>query len=350
MMSIIQEFTLIDRSDAIGPGGDGWFVGVRSDGQCGWYGPINTAAGRYIDRHLACRLVGRPVHEYASTFQFMQRSTTNSIAEARTRSWAIGAVDCALWDLRGQLAGLPVAQLLNPNATALSVPAYASWLAYDLAAEQAANQIAQIACGGWKFTKWGLRMTGRRTPDELTQLANGTIHAAGGSAAFDAFGTWSVDLVHSFVDSIESTDLIWLEDPLSADQTDDYPRVETAAVPLAAGEYLLVDDQPDALLRIRNLTALTIDVVGCGGITRALRLIEQAKQHGIPIVPHGRSLVPALHLAAAFPKVIPCVEYQIQWEPRRQALYTAPQGPKLGTIPVGQAPGLGLIPRSIDAS
>lgn len=345
MSTTIQALTLVDRSCDVGPGDYGCFVGVRSDGQCGWYGPIATPVARYIERHLAHRLAGRTGCDHAAAFEFMRRSTTNAMADARVRSWAIGAVDCALWDLRGRLAGLPVSRLLSTSPPVSTVPAYASWLGYDLASEHAAETIAQISHGGWAFTKWSLRRVGGRSAADLARLAANAARAAGGWAAFDALGTWDVDLTLAFGDAIDGADFIWLEDPLPADQTEEYPRVAATALRLAAGEHVLVDDQPDALLRSGCLAALTIDVVGCGGLTRTLRLIEQAAQLGVPVVPHGRSLMPAVHLAAAFPATVPCVEYQVQWEPRRQALCTESRTPALGLMPVSQAPGLGITPR-----
>ncbi len=55
-----------------------------------------------------------------------------------------------------------------------------------------------------------------------------------------------------------------------------------------------------------------------------MRLLRVAHPLGIPIYPHGRSLLPGLHLAAAFPDAVPAVEYRLQWEPRRQCLYNTP--------------------------
>src|SRR2546428_474443 len=76
--------------------------------------------------------------------------------------------------------------------------------------------------------------------------------------------------------------------------------------------------------------AFTLDVVGCGGLTRAVELLEQACVAGIPIFPHGRSLIPAVHLAAAYPHAVTAAEYQLQWEPTRQLLYAEPWQPMRG--------------------
>ena len=94
------------------------------------------------------------------------------------------------------------------------------------------------------------------------------------------------------------------------------------------GERLRLDEDPAALLSDVRPAALTIDVVGCGGLTRAVQITAAARQHGVPVYPHGRSMVPGIHLAAAFPDSIPAVEYRCQWEPRRQLLYRRAVDPR----------------------
>jgi L-alanine-DL-glutamate epimerase-like enolase superfamily enzyme len=169
-------------------------------------------------------------------------------------------------------------------------------------------------------------------------LAAETARHAGGRAAFDALRGWDPPLTREFARR-ESGFLVWLEDPLP----DAWDRAHAGlGIPLAVGEHLLVDEDPGGLAAGTALRALTVDVLGCGGLTRALRLLDE----GHVMVPHGRSLVPALHLAAAFPEAVPCVEYPLRWEPRRQALYATPRTPDHGRIRLGDTPGLGTTPRS----
>ncbi|MGW7318175.1 enolase C-terminal domain-like protein [Streptomyces sp. NPDC054865] len=90
--------------------------------------------------------------------------------------------------------------------------------------------------------------------------------------------------------------------------------------------------------------ALTLDVVGCGGLTAARRIL--ATTTTTPVFPHGRSLMPGLHLAAARPDRVLAAEYRQQWEPGRQHLYAHPVEPHHGHLNLPTAPGLGAAPRS----
>ncbi|AYF30428.1 hypothetical protein CSH63_23865 [Micromonospora tulbaghiae] len=100
-----------------------------------------------------------------------------------------------------------------------------------------------------------------------------------------------------------------------------------------------------AMLDLRP-RAFTFDVVACGGLTRAVDLVAAAAARGIPVYPHGRSFVPAIHLAAAHPGAVPAVEYRLQWEPGRQQRYALPWRPTKDVITIPRSPGLGAAPRS----
>ncbi|NIL64763.1 hypothetical protein HCB39_26710 [Salinispora arenicola] len=139
----------------------------------------------------------------------------------------------------------------------------------------------------------------------------------------------------------------WLEDPLPQCDLDTYGAL-AMSIPLALGERLLVHADAAAMLRLK-LQAFTLDVVACGGLTRAVDLVTAAQMLGVPVYPHGRSFVPAVHLAAAYPDAIAAVEYRLQWEPARQQRYAQPWLPAHGVITVPRSPGLGARRGSADA-
>src|SRR5690606_11753061 len=117
-------------------------------------------------------------------------------------------------------------------------------------------------------------------------------------------------------------------------------------LPIAVGERLLAGEDPTRLIDVIRPAAFTLDVVGCGGLTRAVDLVAVARRASVPVYPHGRSLVPAVHLAAAFPDTVVAVEYQLQREPVRRSLSAESWLPRLGQLRVPASPGLGATPRS----
>lgn len=342
----IDQIDVVDLRNCGGPGDDGLFVAVYTGGCTGWYGPVSEASGRCV-RALADAVAGKSVTEHQALADVL-RNAAGRLCD-RAMSWAIGAVDCAAWDLHGRLADLPVAGLLAAHPVP-EVRAYASWLRLDICDPRNADAVARIAHDRWAFTKWGLRRDVLADPaHEAARLAGSArraAEAAGARIALDALGTWDPALTLAFANQTDLSTLLWLEDPLPGTSLDGYRDASPSGVPLALGEWLLIDDDGAALIDVVHPVAFTIDVVGCGGLTRAVDLVSVASAADVPVFPHGRSIVPAVHLAAAFPDTVVAVEYPLQWEPARQRLYTEPWSPTHGAIHLPSAPGLGVTPRS----
>ncbi|MFI6575392.1 enolase C-terminal domain-like protein [Nocardiopsis sp. NPDC050513] len=343
---VITDVRVIDYPQESMPGDDTAFVAVHAGGHTGWYGPVSARCSTLL-RKSASRAVGVSVTDHDGPRRRL--SAAYGEPEDKALSWAIGALDCAVWDLRGRIAGYPVAHLLSSAEPRQSVPAYFSWLSQELTAFPH-DHIRCVQSGGWALTKWGLRSTRLLDPEaEAISLAHAVEQAAEsarGRLAVDAVRTWNAELVRAFMNRVDPSALYWLEDPLPHHDLHTYGALSAAGVPLAVGELLRYSsDHQELLTRVRP-SALAIDVVGCGGLTQAVRILATACESGIPVYPHGRSLTPALHLAAAFPDTVAAVEYRHQWEPRRQRRYLNPVTPRQGRLSHASVPGLGTAPRS----
>ena len=69
------------------------------------------AAASYLRDHVAPLLVGRDPHAIEDTWQYLYRGAY--WRRGPVTMAAIAAVDMALWDIKGKVAGLPVYQLLG---------------------------------------------------------------------------------------------------------------------------------------------------------------------------------------------------------------------------------------------
>lgn len=347
MSPVIDAVSAAEHRDQTTPtGSDDWFVAVHGGGRVGWYGPVPAEVARYAVHVLAGPVTGAPVMDYNGLHAALRGAVgpdTTAVA-----SWAVGAADCAAWDLRGQIAQVPVAQLLAP-APETNVPLYASWLSLDITLPASAAAVRRAVSGAaWQFTKWALRKKTHGDPSaEAARLVSAALTVAATlaqPAAFDAVFTWDTTLASLIAEKLDRATLLWLEDPLPDNDVEAY-RALAPRVPLALGERLLVHDDAQALLGLRP-RAFTLDVVACGGLTRAVELVTRSCALGIPVFPHGRSFIPGLHLAAAFPHAVPAVEYRLHWEPRRQQKYRRPWLPTEGSIKMPASPGLSATPRN----
>lgn len=250
---------------------DRTFVAAHAAGHVGWYGPLTAAYGR-VAEWLAGAVTGAPVTNHYGLLEVLRGACRPG---DKADSWAAGAVDCAVWDLHGRLAGVPVAELLSPGPVS-AVPAYASWLGLDLTRPGNLGAVAATAAHPWRFTKWGLRLD---QPDPvrigaagLADLVCRIADHAGGKVALDALGTWTPWLAQLLAERVDPSVLVWLEDPLPRHNLDQYCELAASGLPLAVGERMLIGDDDARLIELVRPAAFTLDVVGCGGLTRAVDL------------------------------------------------------------------------------
>nr|NIM06317.1 mandelate racemase [Armatimonadota bacterium]NIM24199.1 mandelate racemase [Armatimonadota bacterium]NIM68064.1 mandelate racemase [Armatimonadota bacterium]NIN06274.1 mandelate racemase [Armatimonadota bacterium]NIO97798.1 mandelate racemase [Armatimonadota bacterium] len=80
-----------------------------------------------------------------------------------------------------------------------------------------------------------------------------------------------------------------------------------------------------------------------GGISGLLKIAEICAARNTPLFPHGHSLHPALHVAAALPaEVLPQVEFLIHHQHTKQRFLKDYLEPQSGQIRLPDTPGLGI--------
>ncbi|MFE6101274.1 enolase C-terminal domain-like protein [Streptomyces laurentii] len=326
----------------VGPyekGDSRYAVVVEAAGTTGCYGPVDELPAALVATSLGQAAVGHRVADHDGlAYRLLAELGPHGAGLGRC---AVGALDCAVWDLHGRLADRPVAALLS-DEYARRVPVYASWLSLDLRSAQAAGSVKSTADRGFAFTKWSLR-GGRHEASEVALLAERASRWAGHEVAVDALGTWGYLFAMDIAPLLEPGTVRWVEDPLPRTDRAGYTELRERAVmlPVAFGERLSHVRDAAVLLEYCRPAAFTFDVVWCGGITEARRWMAAAHEVAVPVHLHGRAFLPAVHLAAAFPETAGAVEYQVVWEPRRQRALDGTLRPEGGHVTVPDRPGLG---------
>ncbi|WP_035753815.1 enolase C-terminal domain-like protein [Parafrankia discariae] len=324
------------------PGDETQFVVVASDDYDGWYGPIPAVfTPRLVQMFTRC-LVGRPVEDHDDLQHRIQAAVTRNALARSIARWAVGALDCAGWDLHGRIVGRPVAELLTAEA-AESVPLYASHLSVELVSPDIVAERQDLAAAGFRLTKWSLRQPPTGASEPLLAAMRRLMEDAPHPLAFDGHGTWSAESIPILGELSRADHLWWLEDLLSTSTAGAYRNVASTNTKVAVGERLV--DVPAAIQIVREtaVSTLTPDVVWLGGITPTTRLLRDTNFRKLPVFLHGRAYLPALQVAAAFDDTVGAVEFRIQWEPRRQRLYQRPSLPRQGAADIGGV-GLGGMP------
>jgi L-alanine-DL-glutamate epimerase-like enolase superfamily enzyme len=254
---------------------------------------------------------------------------------------AVGAVDVALWDIAGKIAGLPVYQLMG--AARHSVPAYASSPVLSTV-EEYIEQALEHKSGGW--TAYKIHPPAKWDVD--IEVCRAVRKAVGSDYTLMLDSTWSYDFPQALRvgKAVEEMGYYWYEDPLAEDDIYNYVKLRKLLnIPILATEYSpggLTGYAPWIMQQATDY--LRGDVAVKGGLTGCLKAAHLAEAFHMNFEIHhgGNSLnnVANLHLAMAlancelFEVLLPdeSQKYGLieDIEVDEDGLVHAPEGPGLG--------------------
>lgn len=326
-------------------------VKVETDaGLAGWgeTSPISGTRGT-IDDHLGPRLVGENPLDHRRLWRVMWGPNFGN-------ALAVGALDMALNDVRGQALGLPVNALYGGRLRD-RVPAYASAMNY-LEGREPEEQYPQEAAALVRQGFQALKMrVGRYPVAREAAVARMVRQAVGPEIKLMADGNAAYTMATALQMGRELHELGFeaFEEPLP--QSPKYAGYEELRrklpLSLAAGEA--VDSRASAkeLIDRRAMDIIQPDVSLCGGIGEALFIAELAALSGIRCIPHcwgGAILIAAtVHLLSllpdphwGFPTDTPMLEFDQSENPWRTELVAEPFRQEDGFVNVPTKPGLGI--------
>ena len=254
-------------------------------------------------------------------------------------TYALSALDIALWDIAGKAAGLPLCRLLGAAPPVEGFAAYASLLRYSepkLVGEAAARAAAQ----GYRHIKLH--------EIDIPQVA--AARAAIGPDVplmLDTNCPWTVAEAIAMAKRLRPFDLTWLEEPVwPPEDHAGLARVRReGGIPIAAGENAAGLHDFRAQFAAGALDIAQPSVTKIGGITEVLRIAALAEAKGVRMVPHcayfGAGYLASLHLQAALAPTAPFEQLFLDLEASPyHELVEAPGG--RAHMPDG--PGLGRDP------
>jgi L-alanine-DL-glutamate epimerase-like enolase superfamily enzyme len=270
----------------------------------------------------------------------------------------LAGIEGALWDLVGQLRGLPVHRLLSPRAPA-SLPAYATggpspWPTSDLL-----RKVEFYLGLGFRAAKLSTGYLDSATRDEVP--THDPVDTEVGKAALlrDTFGTdvtllldghmghregpdrWDVATASAVLDALEPFGIGFMEEPLRYDDISGYAELtHTSAVPVAGGEQLSTVGEFAAFADRKALAVAQPDAawLGIDGFVQVAGAFAQVAPHAWS---GGVGVMQNLHAAFACGNVLIA-----ELPPAAGPLHTELWGDNLqlrdGHVLRPDAPGLGV--------
>ena len=323
------------------------FVQIETDeGVEGLGGPVQPSVAYIIDTELRWLLQGADPLASERLWDLMYRHAIHGRKGVTMQ--AISAVDCALWDLRGKAAGLPVYRLLG-GPVRETFPAYASALGFSLEPERVEQRARAFVEQGYTATKWFVRhgpSDGRAGIERNLELVR-TLRATLGpniDIMLDAWSSWDVPYTIQMAERLADYDVRWIEEPVLADKIDACAEIRARSkVPIATGEHEYTRWGLKQLMDARAADVLQPDIYWAGGISEMLKIAALASVYDLVLIPHGHSTpATAQFIAAQPPTLCPILEYLIKWNEIHQYFFRSPLRPVDGMITVPTGPGMGM--------
>lgn len=304
------------------------------------FAPEHAAA---FEEPLRERILGEEPANFARLWHRMFTGWRKPVVKGDAVS-AIGAVDNALWDLRGKLADRPVYQLLGGFRS--RVPAYAAG-GYYAARKDHGELIAELTAyveAGYRAVK--MKVGGAPVATDVARVE--AVRAALGpniGLMVDANSGWTAAEALRFGRAVEGLDLTWFEEPCWPDDLAGMAGLVSAlSVPIATGEVEYTRWGFRDLIASRAVEIVQADPQTCGGLTEWLRIAALASAHHLVMAPHGNHYLGAHAVAAVDNGLI--VESYVGLHPWQDEFL---EGMTLedGELVLPEMPGLGI---SVDRS
>lgn len=340
------------QREARGPRGAPWeTVACKVTAEDGTWGVGLTSYGRpvaaIIEDQFAPFLVGQPALATERCWDMMIRSA-KAYGTTGLTSYAVSAVDLALWDLKGKLLGQPVYALLG-GPVHDELLCYATGNDTDWYVELGfeANKLAHLY--GLADGKRGLEATERQVAAARELLGSER------ELMLDCWQSFDVEYTVRLAERLRPYDLRWIEECLPAEDLDAHValRQRLSGMGLATGEHWYALPHFAFACRHQVVDILQPDIHWCGGLTACVKIAHLAEASNMSVMLHaGANTAYGQHFSYAMPAV-PWVEMFVASDPGvplAEAM-AAPRGymnlpgtpvPQAGRLRPSDAPGFGL--------
>jgi mannonate dehydratase len=338
-----------------------------------------TLPAAYLQDYLIPALIGMDPRNSEDIWQYLYRGAyfrRGPIAMA-----AYGAIDMALWDIKGKLANMPLYQLFGGKSRdSAMVYAHATGADLEDLMESISHYVAlgykavRVQCGipGMPSASYAVPehkgegkhyisdFSGIRPKVEIWDTERYMRYMPGALAEIRARFGPDLKILHDvhhrltpreaaeFAKAVEPVGLFWLEDPTPAEDQNALRLLrQHSTVPVAIGEVFNSVYDCNKLIEHELIDFIRVAVTYAGGITPTKRIVDLAGLHNVRTGFHGAPSHSPLCMAAqahlnAWAPNFGIQEYLVLGTPECDALFPSEHKMESGMVYVSDAPGLGV--------
>jgi L-alanine-DL-glutamate epimerase-like enolase superfamily enzyme len=308
--------------------------GLEGHGYAYTIGRGGRAVHALIQHDLAPLLTGRDAADIGGLWDLMWQRLLY-VGRGGLASFAIGAMDIALWDLRGLAERKPLYKLLKGSSK--EIPAYGSGVDLPKSLPELLRQTEGFLARGLPGVKVKVGRPDRREDEERVRAVRGLIGDQV-HLMVDANMAWSADEALERGRRLEQFKLHWYEEPAIPEDVAGHARlVRELSMPIAVGESLHSPHEFRRYVDERACGVVQIDPVTNGGISASLRALQMANAAGLDASSHYCDEL-AAHLLCASTRSVYLEKHAFALDPYLQS----PQQVKNGRVRPTEAPGTGM--------
>lgn len=348
--------------------GGGLFLKISTNqGIVGWGEAVDAIGGTYhLVQRLGRQLVGRSPMNPNVIFEQFRKQAFFGGGQSGMYVAVLSAFDAALWDLCGKALGLPVYQLLGGKFRD-KIRVYCDTQLYSVRNPKPEEyaKVARVAVDkGYTAVKFDLdeandpnkydRWNWTASLAEVERMYNSmaAVRKEVGphiDICCDMHGRYDAPTGRKVAKVMEPLNLMWLEEPVPADNVDAYKSItQETSTPICGGENFYLTYGFTRLLSENAVDIIMPDLQKCGGLGEGQRIANLSNAYYIPFSPHmvGSYLaaMASAHVCAAVPN-FHILEWQSQFDTGQKwkdiVIYDKPFIEK-GFIVVSNKPGIGV--------
>ncbi len=319
-------------------------AGITGVGEGGFADTLKQCAGR---------LIGQDPQYIEHLWQDMSRAFF--YPPGRELEHALGALDLALWDIRGKVLSLPLHELLGGKVRNFvelypTIGEAVPGITPDMSVKERAQRTIAAGYRAWRMDAASLGRSGvYNTRERVLQVYDDAVQAREGVGKN---GDWCVDFHQRFdlIEAVRCAGLIeplaplFVEDPVRTEMFNmDLPKMRRMTnVPIAAGEEWGNRWDFNQLVENHDIDFVRATLPNVGGITEMMKIAAICETHDVGLIPHFTGPIATAALAGCLCTFSGPLLMEYNYGATKQSWLPVALDFKDGKLWPNERPGLGV--------